>query len=101
MVRMKNCVSYPLPQPFAEGELVNVVARDIGAVIVERDGRHYRVPLTNVDPGSDRQLDCVWLDQWDRRVRKVEARLEAMRQRSETSLDQRKLRRARSASEAR
>jgi hypothetical protein len=81
-VRLKDCVSYPLPRPFEVGELVKVVSRDTGVVVVERDGLQYRVPLTNVDPGSDRWLNGVWLDEWDRRVRKAQARIDAMRGRA-------------------
>jgi hypothetical protein len=82
-VRLHNCVSYPLPVGFEEGEIVTVVARETGAVTIERDGAHYSLPLTNIDPGCDRCLNGVWLDNWDRRVRKAEARLEMMRVKKE------------------
>jgi hypothetical protein len=91
-VRLKDCVSYPLPRPFEEGELVKVVSRDTGSVVIERDGLQYWVPLTNIDPGCDLWLNGVWLDQWDRRVRKAQARIDAMRERQERLKAERVLR---------
>jgi hypothetical protein len=84
VVRMKNCEMYfYLPEGLPEYSDAVLVGRESGRYIVEAFGRTWNIAMQCVEHDEECLLQGRWLDQFDRRVRRVKAmvqRVDALRQ---------------------
>lgn len=76
VVRVKDTeMHFYLPEGLPDGAEAVLVGRESGRYIVQAFGREWNVAMQCLVHEEEKCLDGVWLDAWDRRVQKAEARL--------------------------
>jgi hypothetical protein len=91
VVIVKDCeMHFHLPAGLPDRTSAVLMGRDSGSYIVHAFGRNWNIPLQCVEHDEERCLNGVWLDRWDRRVRKVEARRAAAQLQAELREERKK-----------